>query len=87
MPLSRVNSMAASAMEGLQRSSLSDLEVTSGKKEKKRKLRHLFNLQMIVPSSLRLKGALWSVERATRGACLLADGLLLDGLIMVERRS
>lgn len=63
------------------------LEVTSKKKEKKRKMRHLFNLQMIVPSSLRLKGALWSVERATRGACLLADGLLLDGLIMVERRN
>lgn len=47
------------------------LEVTS-KKKKKRKMRHLFNLQMIVPSSLRLKGALWSVERATSGACVFA---------------
>lgn len=45
-------------------------------------MRHLFNLQMIVLSLPRLKGALWSVERATRGACLLEDGLLLDGLIV-----
>lgn len=49
-------------------------------------MRHLFNLQMIVPSLLRLKGALSGVERATRGACLLGDGLLLDGLIVVKKK-